>query len=330
MNKIKYLLLILIGIMLLSIMPNSNAVWKGQIPVNDKRSVPLLFSPTDTWCGSAWAYSSRIIFTAAHGLFEGNDLNEEQKQLRHNVWIGYPGERVSFMSKRIKSQKIFVSNYIGRSLWPWGTGSRITRINDFAVIVLERPLPIDNKKVELLTPELHKKYIESGEKISATGYGAQKADELRERCDNRMPMRYESKIIGEDVYPNGFVYTARLNFKVLPDEPNGCDGDSGSGYVKELSDRYIYLGALGAGSWMNHNCETWDDARHKETINGSDPVYLFLDLIKQAEDYVEANPYIEIKKKSKVLFSCIKNNKKEIKQFKKYNKACPKGYKILN
>lgn len=318
------------SMMLLSLMPNSNAVWRGEPAKNNTRAVPLLFSPTDTWCGSAWAYSDRIIFTAAHGLFEGNDLETQQKTLRQNVWIGYPGERISFMSNRIKSEKIFVSNYIGRSLWPWGTGSKITRTNDFAVIVLEKPITLDSKKIELLTPELHKKYIDSGEDIYATGYGAQKAEELRERCDNRLPMTYKSKIIDEDIYPNGFVYTAKLNFKVLPDAPNGCDGDSGSGYYKELDDKIIYLGAMGAGSWMNHNCETWQEVRHRETINGSDPVYMFLDLIKQAEDYVAAHPYIELKQKTKVLFSCIKNNKKEIKQYKKYNKKCPKGYKILN
>lgn len=307
--------------------PNSNAVWMGESPVNDTRSVPLLFSPTETWCSSAWAYSSRIIFTAAHSLFEGNDIDKEQTVIRQNVWIGYPGETVSFMSNRIRSEKIFISNYVGRSLWPWSTGSTITRTNDFAVIVLEKPLPIDNKPVELLTPELHNKYIESGEYIESTGYGAQKAEELRQRCDNRKPMKYSSKIIGKNVYPNGFIYTAMLNFNVGVGKPNLCDGDSGAGYVKEFSDKYVYLGAAGAGSWMNHNCETWDEARYKETINGSDPVYLFLDLIKQAEDYVKANPYIEVKKAKKILFSCI--NKNTIKQFKKYKKKCPKGYKIL-
>ncbi len=66
-----------------------------------------------------------------------------------------------------------------------------------------------------------------------------------------------------------------------------CDGDSGSGYVTITESKYIYLGASGAGSYLNHNCENYLPYLGQTTTNGADPVYLYLDLIKQAEKYLQ-------------------------------------------
>ena len=315
----------------------SLAVWNGVDAKKHPRAVPLLFTPLETYCASGFLYSPRIVFTAGHSVFEGNDLYEDQVKLRSNLWVGFPGETISFGSKRVSVEKMFVSNkYKGRDRFPWSSGSRITRQYDFAVFVLKEPLPVDNKKVELLTPKLHDSYISSREEISSTGYGAQSADQLNKACDGRNPKTYTSSITAKEIPPqNGLVLTSTLNFIVAPYQPNGCDGDSGSGYYKELEDKYIYLGAMGAGAWMNHNCETFQEAIGRETINAADPVYLFLDLIKQAEDYVAANPYIapplsKETKKKKISYSCISKNGKDVKGvYERYKVKCPKGYKKL-
>jgi hypothetical protein len=117
---------------------------------------------------------------------------------------------------------------------------------------------------------------------------------------------------------------------VAPGMPNLCDGDSGAGYTKLLSDKYIYLGAAGAGGKNQHNCETYQPALNSEAINGADPVYLFTDLIAQAEKYVVDNPYVEPKSTAsssnkKVTISCIKG--KIAKKVVGVNPKCPAGFK---
>ncbi len=300
---------------------NTYAVWKGSPVLEEKRAVPLLFFNTDLYCSSAWLYSSRIVFTAAHVVFNGDDRRNEYTIPRSKVWIGYPGSIIEPKMKLVESEKIFTpSNFKGRDAWRGG--KTITRQNDFAVIVLKEPIPTDDKPVELLTPELHDSLIAKNENVDLVGYGKQSPEDF-DYCYKRAPMKYSSQITSKIIQTGQMIFTSTLNTKVGPMEPNGCDGDSGSGFVKVLPDKYIYLGAMGAGSWMNHNCNTWDDAKSETSINGSDPVYLFLDLIKQAEDYVKANPYVApvIKKSIK----CVKE-KKVISVRNEFPK-CPKGYK---
>jgi hypothetical protein len=86
---------------------------------------------------------------------------------------------------------------------------------------------------------------------------------------------------------------------------------------------YIYLGANGAGAKTNHNCGSYLPFMNDETIAGSWPVYLYLDLIKQAEDYVAANPYVApVVEKS---IKCVKG--KKTKKITSANPKCPKGFK---
>ena len=121
------------------------------------------------------------------------------------------------------------------------------------------------------------------------GYGANNVKTLDKPCDLITAKSMTSNVISNDISLGNIEWTARLNMKVLPGKPNICDGDSGAGYVKILEDKYIYLGAQ-SSSISNHNCGSWVPELNSETINGTDPVYLYLDLIKRAEDYVKAHP----------------------------------------
>ena len=75
----------------------------------------------------------------------------------------------------------------------------------------------------------------------------------------------------------------------------------------------------------NSNCRSWEESLNKETINGADPVYQFLDLIKEAEKYVAEHPYKSPAKKTTI--NCVKN--KVTKKVSGTNPVCPTGYKKL-
>ena len=300
----------------------SRAVWNGYDEPKNNRAVPILWDAQGLYCnGSGFLYKPRIVFTVAHGMFKEDDRVAEPKTKFEKLWVGIPGEKVSQNSKRVESAKIFVpDNYRGRSFWLGG--KRLNRENDFAVIVLKEPLTPDSKLVELLTPELHQQYINNNEEVSLMGYGANDINSLNKTCDLITPKSMTSRVIPNDISLGTIEWTARLNMKVLPGKPNICDGDSGAGYVKLLEDRYIYLGAQ-SSSFDNHNCMSWMPSAQLESVNGTDPVYLYLDLIKQAEDYVAANPYVA--PAAETTIKCVKG--KKTKKITSANPKCPKGYK---
>ena len=307
----------------------ANAVWNGITNFEDKRTVPILFDYDRVNCASGFLYSPRIVFTVAHNLFVENDLEKEQVTRRNLLWVGYPNDTLNRGVRRVIVEKSFVPNgYKSRTAWTGG--NRITRINDFAVLVLKSPLPADSKPVELLTPELHDQYIQSNEQINLTGYGTQLPEQAGRECLNRKPSSYQSPITSKTISAGNMLFTTTLNTKVSPGMPNLCDGDSGAGYTKIMSDKYVYLGASGAGSMNQHNCATYLPALNQEAINGADPVYLFKDLIAEAEKYVADNPYIEPKTAStgfnnKTTITCVKG--KTTKKVTGLTPKCPMGFK---
>ena len=306
-----------------------NAVWKGTPNSEDKRTVPILFDSSRVYCASGFLYSPRIVFSVAHNFFKENDLEKEHVTKRDAIWVGYPNDTLTPGVRRVSVEKFFIpEGYKSRTAWTGG--NRITRINDFAVLVLKSPLPTDNKPVELLTPELHDQYIQSNEQINLTGYGTQLREQAGQECVNRRPSSFQSTMTSKTISAGSQSWTATLNTSVAPGMPNMCDGDSGAGYTKLLSDKYIYLGAAGAGGKNQHNCETYQPALNSEAINGADPVYLFTDLIAQAEKYVADNPYVEPKTAStgfnnKTTVICVKG--KSTKKVTGLTPKCPKGFK---
>ncbi len=307
----------------------ANAVWNGITNFEDQRTVPILFDYDRVNCASGFLYSPRIVFTVAHNLFVENDLEKEHVTRRNLLWVGYPNDTLNRGVRRVIVEKSFVPNgYKSRTAWTGG--NRITRINDFAVLVLKSPLPADSKPVELLTPELHDQYIQSNEQINLTGYGTQLPEQAGRECLNRKPSSFQSTITGKTISTGNVSWTTTLNTKVAPGMPNSCDGDSGAGFTKLLPDKYIYLAASGAGGLLNHNCATYEPWLNEESTIGADPVYLFTDLIAQAEKYVADNPYVEPKTASagsnkKTTINCIRDN--TTKRVSGLSPKCPKGFK---
>lgn len=308
----------------------AHAVWKGSINNDDKRSVPILFNSDFVPCASGFLYTSRLVFTVAHSVFVENDMEKEQVTKRSKIWVGYPNDTLNPGVRRVEVEKYFIpEGYKSRTAWTGG--NRLNRVNDFAVLVLKSPIPVDSKPVELLTPELHEQFIQSGELINLTGYGTQLPEQAGRQCDNRRPSSYQSPLTTKTISAGSMEFSTTLNTKVSAGMPNLCDGDSGAGFTKILPEKYIYLGAAGAGSLNQHNCATHLPALELETINGAYPVYLFKDLITEAEKYVADNPYVEPKKNNagfnnKTTITCVKG--KATKKVTGLTPKCPKGFKM--
>ena len=117
-------------------------------------------------------------------------------------------------------------------------------------------------------------------------------------------------------------YNMQIHVLQLPNGPSTCGGDSGSPLYVLEGDTYIYLAPLSNGIGGIPNCtgKPWSDSK---MYVGGVAAYDYLDLIREAEDYVKANPYVApvIKKSIK----CVKG-KKVISVRNEFPK-CPKGYK---
>ncbi len=137
MKKSKIISILLSLILILLSNTHAHSVWNGESALGHKRGVPIFPDPSISCGASGFLYSPRIVFTVAHTLFLGDDrtMVHSEKILVNKLWVGSPGEKIFPNSKRVESVKFFwPQNYASRDAWLGG--KRITRNNDFAVIVL--------------------------------------------------------------------------------------------------------------------------------------------------------------------------------------------------
>lgn len=307
------------------IMPvKANAVENGTDATNDPNAVMI------DGGYSGFLYSPRIVLTIAHDLEYGRVKDKARS-------VGYPGKIAWFGQKPwenyINSEKIFwAPNFQGRTEKDW------SRIDDFAVIVLERPMKMNNK-VRIANAEDIKRYRDNRTPVKLVGYGRQEDRRLPGKYNNfqvyphslttRILTDEESNVIKRGL-PPGVIFSSDLNFEQTPSMATVCDGDSGAGYFVEEDGYRNYIGGVSSG-WGSPNCGHmgfWDP---NGSMSGISLAYRFMDLIEKAEKYVQENPYIEKTTeiaKSKAVTTkllCIKNDTK--KYFKL--KQCPKGYKLI-
>lgn len=342
-------ILVLVHVLSLTNVP-AKAVWNGADALEGNRVVALYNGPPtekEQTGATGFLYSPYIVFTVAHAFY-GDDRVEVPRYRNIPYSVGLPGAKSGSSAKRILVKKVFIAkNFINRNMFQDG-GTHITRQNDFAVLVLSEKLPIDDKKVILLTPEMHEKLIAEKSTVVLTGYGHQTADsEINpqspdEKLD-RTPKSINIQIYGKQVpiqslngvfpfnrYPGiNFTYDQTLNF-YFPYGSNTsiCSGDSGSPYYIDGVNTITYLGANSSAVGIS-NCGTLQMATAGGYISG-DPVYLFKDLISEAEKYVADNFYAAPKvsntspsKKSTI--TCI--NDKTTKKITGVTPKCPKGFK---
>ena len=321
-----------------SLMP-ANAIENGESALNHPRVVSMYFAnpynANDLFPNcSGWLYSPRIVFTAGHCVYDGFEKPKKILRSASNTFVGKPGAVTTYglPTSQVRALKIYVyDTFEWYSATPGGT---LSYKDDFAVVVLEKPLA-NVETAAIGTKEFLDNLISKNEFIETSGYGYQ--DNSRQNKPGTEPKKARFQLIS---FETGMKTVAEFKqkfnrtyfqedaaFVKLP--KNGaapCDGDSGSGYFFNNNGKFTYLGAM-MGLLGSPNCglETWTDT----AVGPFRPVYLDVGLVNLAEKYVGDNPYVEPKvtnssSNKKTTINCIKG--KTTKKVTGANPKCPVGY----
>ena len=316
--------------------PPSAAVENGLSALGDPNAIAVNLG------ASAFLYSPRIVLTTNH-----NNVDMDSDRIKSNVY-GFPGQPVNSNGEKVNGLQILhAPGYLDRTAF--SGGNVFSRKDDFAVIILEKSLPMTNV-VKIASAEQISKWKQEKAEVKMVGYGIQNA-EMRKLVDDhtKPPPRIdpsilttrflsdaEAQAILRGSLPPGGTYLDDMYFELKPGIPSVCDNDSGSGwFVEEGSTRY-YLGAA-SSAWGIPNCGRNGIWGSSGALASASAAYRFEGLIKQAEDFVKMNPEVssvkisadktesfkppkEIIKK----ITCVK--KKLTKTVKGINPVCPKGY----
>ena len=254
--------------------------------------------PNAVWVmgASGFLYSDRIVFTVAHTIeYFGNDLNAS--------YLFAPGVKNGPDQKKYFAQKILLApTYRAR------VGTDNTRVDDFAIIILRESMPMRNS-VQVASPADIESFIREKSVVEMVGYGLQNEamrTDLQARS-NLAPHKMTSVLVsGEDLRKYYTAYPGwhqpnqtLLDFGIPNNVTNGsvCDGDSGAGFFVEKSKVRYYLGAVGGLQAGITNCNsTFAKFAPNGGMSGITPTYKFLNLIKEAEDFVTNEKKLEAMK----------------------------------
>ena len=243
---------------------------------------------------SGFLYSDRIVLTVAHG-FDG--IGESWT---NTGYIFAPGVKNVPNQKRYMAQKILLAPTYRARL-----GADNTRLDDFAIVILRESIPMQNKVV-IATPSDIQSFIREKAPVEMVGYGlqneAQRTDPLA--WSNRSPHKMTSVLVsGADIRKyysdnQGFIRPNQtiLDLGVPNTEKTGsnCDGDSGSGFFVQKGDTRYYIGAVGGSQAGITNCFS-SIARFAPGggMSGITPTHKFMNMIKEAEDFVANEKKLE-------------------------------------
>ena len=233
--------------------------------------------------GSAFFYSPRIVFSAAHGDSTSKTLT---------FYVGQPNKKLSQGMKYAKVIKTYIPKSFDKSAYS----------DDFAVLVLDRPL-MKVDKAELITEEKLQRIITEKIPVKILGYGvykdACKLFNQKPRCNVdgagtsttprsilMNPVSYSSLKTKFGDLPN--LSKVKDHLFLESDFYTGpCPGDSGGSSTATIDGVNYYLGTTPAGFWGGYSCGQTSEV--SETLGYSAPVYKFLDLIKRAEKFVASS-----------------------------------------
>jgi hypothetical protein len=283
---------------------------------------------------SGWLYSPRIVFTAGHCVYDGSEKPKKILRSASNTFVGKPGAVTTYglPVSQVRASKIYVyESFEWYSVTPGGS---LSYKDDFAVVVLEKPLA-NVEAAAIGTKEFLDNMISKSDFIETSGYGYQ--DNSRQNKPGTEPKKARFQLVS---FETGMKTVAEFKqkwnrtyfqedaaFVKLP--KNGaapCDGDSGSGYFYNVNGKFTYLGVM-MGVLGSPNCglETWTDT----AVGPFRPIYLDVDMVKLAEKYVADNPYVDPKlvnnsSTKKVTITCIKG--KAAKKISGVSPKCPVGF----
>jgi hypothetical protein len=243
---------------------------------------------------SAFLYSDRIVFTAAHVIdVLGDNFVKEAYLLAPGVKSG-PDQKKYFVQKVFKAP-----TYRAR------VGTDNTRVDDFAIIILRESMPVQNKVVVASLADIET-FIREKAPVEMVGYGFQNVAMRKDgqAWNNMSPHKMTSVLLsGDDLrkYYNAYPgwhqpNQTLLDFGIPNNDKDGsvCDGDSGAGFFVEKGNIRYYIGAVGGSQAGITNCNApLGRFAPNGGMSGVNPTYKSLSLIKEAEDFVANEKKLE-------------------------------------
>ena len=279
----KYRLVASIATSIVMAISPASAVENGTLLTQDENAVYLLDGSVN-----AFLYKPQIVFTSSHGmdqwakgeLFVNNSSGQTSKV---DKILMAPG----FKDRIVTKESIAAGNSVS------------SRSNDFAILILKDPLPM-NQKVDLIKNNELLDIIRNQEPVYSIGYSSYDNTRKKDQRPRQLQAKMIDKELARQIYetyysvghpnwgPKGSTFEL-LDIQLVHSATtgSGCDGDSGSGYFIKRGNTKVYLGPAGAHSVGIPNCGQpgfWGDKGNAFAI---EPVYKHLELIKQAELIVD-------------------------------------------
>jgi hypothetical protein len=304
---------------------------QGTPDFTNERVVPLMASPNDLNAGgSGFLYSSRIVLTSAHTAFSFNS-NGERQEFRPDLAVGMPNTDIKKIGQGVRVIKRFSA--------PGYIGNDNPDLSDFAILILEKDL-IPVKPAQLLTPEIYKEFLEKRSEVKLHGYGNTEdlclpGDALPCRSNkfkaSDVPRTITATLRPSSDFPDlvGYAVPQRLSDQLLfftPGKTSMCGGDSGGSLTSTYNGEILYLANIGTADRI-YACGQSRIFDGRGGINYSQPIYKYLDLIKEAEAFVAEQIRNEKSKVAakKATITCVKGKVK--KKVTGMNPVCPSGFK---
>jgi secreted trypsin-like serine protease len=340
MNKKLVAFLSILSLSLSVLLIPANAIENGESALNHPRIVSMYFTidsrPNEIWPScSAWLYSPRIVFTAAHCLYDGSVRPKKVLRTPSNTYVGLPGALKTFKRSEIfaKASNIFV--YDTFDFYYATAGGSLSYKDDFAAVVLEKPLA-NVEVAKLASKEFLSELIAKNEFIETGGYGYHnnsrqvlEGDEPKKAKFQLIPFETGMRTVNEfkqKWFRNYFQEDAAF-VKISKNGAAPCDGDSGSSYFYNENGKYTHMGVtMGMIGTPNCGIDPWTE----NPVGVFRPIYFDMEIVKLAEKYVADNPYVEPKSKTagfnnKITITCVKG--KTTKKVSGITPKCPVGYK---
>jgi hypothetical protein len=277
--------------------------------------------------GSGFLYSSRIVLTSGHTAFGFND--GKRVEFRPSLAVGKPNTNIKTIGQGVK--------VIKRISAPGYLPNNSPDLHDFSILILEKDL-IRVEPAQLLTPEIELELLENRAEVKLHGYGntvdlCAEGEALPCRTNRFMASDVPRSIVAT-VRPAadftelvGYDVPKRLANQLLffsPGKLSMCGGDSGGSLTTTYNGKLLYLANIGTAERI-YACGQSPSFDGRGGINYSQPIYMYADLIKEAEAFV-ANQIAKEKKAapSKVSIKCVKGS--TIKTVKGADAKCPAGF----
>jgi hypothetical protein len=286
---------------LFSAVSPAHSVEFGQDALGDPNAI-------DVGGSSGFLYSERLVFTAAHVIVGVSETTLEDKTKRIAYWErdGYvyaPGIGERTGQKKYRVKKVLINpTYKPRS------GNDNTRIDDFAILILEESIAMRNQVVVSSESDIAG-FIRDKNPVYMVGYGLQNPSQRTPpQFGTLSPRKMTSYLVSNEELRE---FYRKNSQKVTPNQtmleygvPNSekfgsvCDGDSGAGFFVEKGNTRYYLGAVGGQQAGIPNCQNanWATFGIGGGMSGITATNKFLQLIKEAESLVADDKQKEMKK----------------------------------